>query len=125
MKCASSFLAFVLTAAVVGQEETGKVAARKSPAVETKRGVVLPQHASAKAIAAVLTAHFKGDAEIHACPESAGNCLLVNAPPPIFDEVVATIERLDRRLHRIAVDVFIVEFRSDDGDDKKALGENE
>jgi len=118
MKSVLILSAMLLAATALADDEKSKPVAQKRPAMETKRGVVVLAHAAAKDVAAVLAAHFKGDAEIHAGPESASNCILVYAPSYVFDEVVATIDRLDRRPHSIAVDVFIAELNAKKADAK-------
>jgi hypothetical protein len=61
---------------------------------------------------------FKGAAEIQTGPAGTSNCLLVNAPPAVFDEVTKTLEKLDRRPHSVAVEVFVVELATKKADDK-------
>jgi CheY-like chemotaxis protein len=50
-----------------------------------------------KDLAGILAKHFKGAAEFEASPEGTGNCLLVNARPGVFDDVVKLLELLDQR----------------------------
>jgi hypothetical protein len=65
--------------------------AQKRPAVEPKRGAYVVKYAAAKDLAGLLAKHFKGAAEIQPGPEGTSNCLLINAPPAVFDEVMKTL----------------------------------
>jgi|SRR5215470_3016167 len=67
---------------------------------EPKRGSYVVKYAAAKDLAGILAKHFKGAADIQAGPEGTSNCLLVSAPPAVFDEVMKTLEQLDRRFCR-------------------------
>jgi hypothetical protein len=95
--------------------------AQEPPAVKQKRGAYVVKYAAAKNLAGILAKHFKDAAEIQAGPEGTSNCLLINAPPAVFDEVMKTLEKLDRRPHSVAVEVFIVELplKKDDEKDKR------
>jgi type II secretory pathway component GspD/PulD (secretin) len=92
--------------------------AQERPAVESKRGAYVVKYAAAKNLADVLAKHFKGAAEIQAGPQGTSNCLLINAPPAVFDEVMKTLEQLDRRPHTVAVEIFVVELPTKKADDK-------
>jgi hypothetical protein len=92
--------------------------AQERPAAEPKRGAYIVKYAAAKNLAAILARHFKGAAEIQAGPEGASNCLLINAPPVIFDEVMKTLEKLDRRPHAVRAEVFVVELPTKKADDR-------
>jgi hypothetical protein len=94
-------------------------AAQERPAVEPKRGAYVVKHAAAKDLAGILAKHFKGAAEIQAGPEGSSNCLLINAPPSVFDEVMKALEQLDRRPHAVAVEVFVVELPIKKDNDKR------
>jgi Bacterial type II and III secretion system protein/Bacterial type II/III secretion system short domain len=94
-------------------------AAQDRSAAEQKRGAYVVKYAAAKDLAEILAKHFKGAAEIQAGPEGTSNCLLVNAPPAVFDEVMKTLEQLDRRPHSVAVEVFVVELPAKKADDKE------
>ncbi len=87
--------------------------AQERPAVEQKRGAYVVKYAAAKDLAGILAKHFKGAAEIQAGPEGTSNCLLVNAPPAVFDEVMKTLEQLDRRPHSVTVEVLVIELPAD------------
>lgn len=92
--------------------------AQERAAVDQKRGAYVVKYAAAKDLGSILAKHFKGAAEIQAGPEGTSNCLLINAPPAVFDEVMKTLEELDRRPHSVAVEVFIVELPMKKADDK-------
>jgi type II secretory pathway component GspD/PulD (secretin) len=95
---------------------------------ESKRGAYVVKSASAKDLAAVLAKHFKGAAEIQAGPEGTNNVLLVSAPPAVFDEVMKTLELLDKKPQAVAVEVLVVELpdrKADDKDKDKGPDEKE
>jgi uncharacterized protein (TIGR03067 family) len=94
-------------------------AAQERPTAEMKRGAYVVKYAAAKNLAGILAKHFKGAAEIQAGPEGTSNCLLINAPPAVFDEVLKTVEQLDRRPHSITVEVFVVELPMKKADEKR------
>jgi type II secretory pathway component GspD/PulD (secretin) len=91
--------------------------AQERPTAEPKRGAYVVKYAAAKDLAGLLARHFKGAAEIQAGPEGTSNCLLINAPPAVFDEVMKTLDQLDRRPHSVAVEVFVVELPVTGADD--------
>jgi Bacterial type II and III secretion system protein len=89
------------------------------PAAEHKRGTYVAKYAAAKDLAGILAKHFKDAAEIQTGPEGTSNCLLINAPPAVFDEIMKTLEELDRRPRSVVVEVFVVELPPKKGDDKE------
>jgi hypothetical protein len=93
-------------------------AAQDRPAAEPKRGAYVVKYAAAMNLAGILAKHFKGAAEIQAGPEGTSNCLLINAPPAVFDEVMKTLEKLDRRPHAVTVEIFVVELPTKKADDR-------
>ncbi len=88
-------------------------------AADQKRGAYVVKNANARTLAGILTKQFKGAAEIQAGPEGTSSCLLVNAPPAVFDEVMKTVELLDRRPRSVTVVVFVIELPTKKGDDKE------
>jgi hypothetical protein len=86
---------------------------QERPAAEPKRGAYVVKHAAAKDLAGILAKHFKGAAEIQTGPEGTSNCLLINGPPSVFDEVLKTLEQLDHKPHSVAVEVLVVELPAD------------
>jgi type II secretory pathway component GspD/PulD (secretin) len=108
----------LLVSAVVGLAAVAAAAAQERPGAEPKRGAYVVKCAAAKDLAGILAKHFKGAAEIQAGPEGTSNCLLINAPPAVFDEVMKTLEQLDRRPHSVAVEIFVVELPTKKADDK-------
>jgi hypothetical protein len=85
-------------------------AGQERPAAEAKRGTYVVQYAAARNLAGILAKQFKGAADIQDGPEGTSNCLLINAPPAVFDEIMKTVEQLDRRPHAVAVELFIIEL---------------
>jgi type II secretory pathway component GspD/PulD (secretin) len=94
------------------------LAAQERPAAEPQRGAYVVKYAAAKDLAGILAKHFKGAASIQAGPVGTSNCVLINAPPAVFDEIMKTLEQLDRRPQSIAVEVFVVELPATNADDE-------
>ena len=100
--------------------------AQERSAAEPKRGAYVVKYAAAKDLAGILAKHFKGAAEIQASPEGTSTCLLINAPPAVFAEVMKTLEKLDRRPHSVVVEVLVIELPPKKADDKdKGLDEKD
>jgi hypothetical protein len=105
----SALLALIAVTAAGAQERSGP---------ETKRGTYVVKHAIAKELAGILAKHFKGAAEIQAGPEITSNCLLINASPAVFDEVMKLLGQIDRPARSVAVEVMIVELPPKKAEDK-------
>ena len=95
--------------------------AKADDAAKNRRLVYLVRYGSAKDLAAALGKHFKNDAEVQAVTETGSNYLLISAAPTAFDEVVKTLEQLDRAPRTISVDVWIAEVVLKKGDDGKPV----
>jgi type II secretory pathway component GspD/PulD (secretin) len=93
-------------------------AAQERPGAELKRGSYIVKYPAAKDLAAILAKHFKDAADIQAGPEGTSNCLLINAPPAVFNEVMKLLDQLDRQPQSVAVEVFVVELPAKKADDK-------
>jgi hypothetical protein len=93
-------------------------AAQERPGAELKRGAYVVKYAAAKNLVGVLVKHFKGAAEIQAGPEGTSNCLLINAPPAVFNEVMKLLDQLDRQPQAVAVEIIVVELPARQADDK-------
>lgn len=87
----------------------GWAPAQTEPPTRARRTVYLVRHGAAKDLAALLAKHFKDDADVQVLPDAPSNCLLISAPPAVFDEVVKLLDQLDRRPHVVAVEVLIAE----------------
>jgi hypothetical protein len=87
---------------------------------KNKRTFYVVKHADAKELANVLAKHFKGDAEIQLLPDSPSNCLLINAAPNVFEEVVKLLEQLDKRPQLVSVELIIAEVTPKKEKDEKA-----
>ncbi len=85
-----------------------------------KRIVYIVKHGSAKDLAAVLAAHFKGVAEVQALPDASLNCLLISAAPSAFDNVVKTLAQLDRRPQTVSLEIIIANVAPPKDGDKPA-----
>jgi type II secretory pathway component GspD/PulD (secretin) len=108
----------LFVSAVLGLAAVAAAAAQERPGPEPIRGAYVVKYAAAKDLAGILAKQFKGAAEIQAGPEGTSNCLLINAPPAVFDEVMKTLDQLDRRPRLVAVQVFVVELPTKKADDK-------
>jgi type II secretory pathway component GspD/PulD (secretin) len=107
----------LLVAALVALAATAG-AAQDRPGTESKRGAYVVKYAAAKDLAGILAKHFKGAAEIQAGPDGTSNCLLINAAPAVFDEVMTTLDQLDRRPHAVAVELLVVQLPARKADEK-------
>jgi type II secretory pathway component GspD/PulD (secretin) len=100
--------------------------ADEGPATKNKRIVYLVRYGSAKDLAAALGKHFKNEAEFQAVTETGSNYLLISAAPAAFEEVVKTLEQLDRAPRTISVEVWVAEVVTKKGEDGKPVeGEKE
>jgi len=100
-------------------------AAQDRPATEQKPATYLVKYAMAKDLEGILAKHFKGAAQIQISREGAGNSLLINASPPVLQEIMKTLEQLDGRPRSVAVEVFVVELSTKKGDNKERPDEKE
>src|SRR5262249_24063499 len=108
----------LLISALVALATVPVVAAQERPGAEPKRGAYVVKYAAAKDLAGIIAKHFKGAAEIQAGPEGTSNCLLLNAPPAVFDEVLQLLDKLDHQPQAVAVEIFVVELPAKKADDK-------
>ncbi len=67
------------------------------------------RHGSAKELSHALGQIYKGDAEIETVTEGNGKCLLIKATPRTCEEILALLEKVDRPLRVVAIDIWIVE----------------
>jgi type II secretory pathway component GspD/PulD (secretin) len=74
-----------------------------------KRLVYLVRYGAVKDLAATLSQHFKDEASLQIVPEAASNALLITATPAIADELIKTLDQLDRRPRQVLIDVLIAE----------------
>lgn len=77
------------------------------------------KYVAAKDLAGILARHFKGVAEIQTGPEGTSNCVLINAAPAVFEEVMKTLDQVDRLPHSVDVEVFVIELPAKKGDNKE------
>lgn len=108
----------LLISALVALAATAAAAAQERPGAEWKRGAYVVKYAAAKNLARILVKHFKGAAQIQAGPEGTNNCLLINAPPDAFDEVMKLLDQLDRQPQAVAVEIIVVELPAKKANDK-------
>jgi hypothetical protein len=80
---------------------------RKPAPGQAKHIVHVVKLGSAKDIAAVLGRQFQGDAEVDVLPDT--NCLLIRANAQAFDDVVKTLQALDRRPRLVSVGVWVAD----------------
>jgi hypothetical protein len=101
------------------QEGERPAPARGEGAPQAKRIFYVVKHGSAKGLAHLLEKHFKGEVEVQALPDAAGNCLLLRVAPAAFADVVKLLEQSDRRPLLLAVDVWVAEATPPKGADGK------
>ncbi len=82
---------------------------KKAGPGQAKHIIHIVKLGSAKDIAAVLTRQFQGDAEVDVLPEPNGNCLLIRANALVFDDVVKTLQALDRRPRLVTVEIWVAD----------------
>jgi type II secretory pathway component GspD/PulD (secretin) len=103
------------------QQPKGEQAKGEQPKGEdgkTKRLAYAVRYGSAKELAVILGKYFKGDAEVQAV-DGSGNLLLINTNAAIFDELLATLAKLDRRPKTLSVEVFVIELPPKKGEGGK------
>src|SRR5262249_7238580 len=74
-----------------------------------KRFVYLVRYGDAKQLAATLTQHYKDESGLQIIAEATSNALLVTATPVLADELIKTLDQLDRRPRQVLIDVLIAE----------------
>ncbi len=111
-------LALGLASFAAGDPPDPKDQPVKNEASTAKRLVYILKNGSAKDLAPILAAHFKGVAEVESLPDPTDNCLLINASPAAVKEVIKALEQVDRPPQTASVDIWILEVA-----DKKAGGE--
>jgi type II secretory pathway component GspD/PulD (secretin) len=95
--------------------------AGKGDDAKTKRIAYVVQSGSAKNLATLLAKHFKTDVEIQMGPDAAANVLLINTSAAVFDEVLATLAKLDRKPHSVALEVFVIDVEPKKGAEGKLV----
>jgi type II secretory pathway component GspD/PulD (secretin) len=93
----------------VKKTEVANLAKDDDAAAVKKRFVYLVRYGDAKQLAATLTQHFKDETALQIVPEGTSNALLVTATPVLADELIKTLDQLDRRPRQVLVDVLIAE----------------
>jgi type II secretory pathway component GspD/PulD (secretin) len=73
------------------------------------RLVYLVRYGDAQQLATTLSKHFKDEPALQIVPETTGNALLVTAPAFLADELIKTLDQLDRRPRQVLIDVLIAE----------------
>jgi len=86
---------------------------------KTKRVAYVVKYGSAKDLAATLGKYFKGDVDVQVTGDPANNLLLLSANPKVFDEVLATLAKLDRRPQLITVEIYVVDVPAKKAGDKE------
>jgi type II secretory pathway component GspD/PulD (secretin) len=95
--------------------------AGKGDDAKTKRLAYVVQSGSAKNLATVLAKHFKTDVEIQVGPDAASHVLLISTSAAVLDEVLATLAKLDRKPHTVALEVFVIDVEPKKGADGKLV----
>ncbi len=89
------------------------------PPANLNRRTYVAKYAAAKELGDILAKHFKGAAEFQTGPEGTSNFLIINATPSVFEEVMQTLEQLDRRPRSVTVEVFVFNLPAKKGDNKE------
>ncbi len=121
----SLILVLGLAAFAAGDSPAPKDQTAKDGASAARRLVYIVKHGTAKDLASVLAAGFKGDAEVQALPDATANCLLISAVPPVLDEMLKVLEQIDRRPQTAAVEIWILETGGKKGNGDKAASAEE
>jgi hypothetical protein len=93
---------------------------RKAGPGQAKHIVHVVKLGSAKDIAAVLARQFQGDAEVDVLLDN--NCVLIRANAQVFDDVVKTLQALDRRPRLVNVEIWVADVappKAEKGDGTK------
>src|SRR5262249_50075897 len=64
----------------------------------------------------------KDDVEVQVLPGTTSNCILINAPGAVFDEVVKLLAQIDRPPRHIEVEVLVAGISPKKSDDKPEAG---
>ncbi|CAN5176524.1 hypothetical protein BH10PLA2_BH10PLA2_08450 [soil metagenome] len=80
---------------------------------ETKRGAYFVKYGPAKPLAETLAKHFKDVAQIQAGPDGTASCILINSSPAVFGEVLALLDKMDRKPSSVAIEVFLITLNTD------------
>ncbi len=104
-----------------GGRGSGPFAAPQTPdkdAVDTsrnKRVAVQIKNAPAATLSGAVARQYSGVAGVYLVPEAVSNSLLVSAPLEFIEEILKTLQTLDRAPLSIAVEVTIAEFSPTNG----------
>jgi type II secretory pathway component GspD/PulD (secretin) len=84
--------------------------ANQPPAKDLQTINFVVKTGTAKAVAAALAKHFKGDAEVQVLAQSPDNCVSIRATAPIVEEAVKLLAQMERQPQVVAVEFLIAEF---------------
>lgn len=121
MKVACTRVLFLCVMVAWGGPSPGQ----DTPPPKQKRSMYLVRHRDAKELAAVLSKHFKEEAEIQVLPASDGKYLLLRAEPDRVAEILSVLERVDQPPQLVVVDVLLVEVPAKAPAEGKGLDEKE
>src|SRR5437764_8056274 len=109
-----------LLAATVGEQAQARP--QQLDGAPTKRTVYFVKNVSAPLLAPMLDKYFKGSG-VHIVAEEAGNALLIGGSATLVDEVLATVQKLDRRPQSVAIEIALVQVvPKKDAEGKSELG---
>src|SRR5256885_1091852 len=106
---ATGLLALLFVLGVLRIDSPTLAQAPKGDDAKTKRTVYVVKYGSAKSLATALGKFFKGDVEIQVLADGASDVLLLSAKAEAFDDVLATLAKLDRRPQAVAIDIFVID----------------
>jgi type II secretory pathway component GspD/PulD (secretin) len=119
IRCSLIILAPVALALALALAVRAQPRATKGDDAKTRRVAYVVQHGSAKSLAESLGKHFKKDAVIEAASSSTANVLLISADAAVFDEVLATLAKLDRKPQLVTIELFVLNVPPPKGGDGK------
>src|SRR5262249_30056160 len=79
------------------------------------------KHRPAKDMAALLSQQFKSESGVKIVADPPSNCLLLQARPKVFAQLLQVLEQLDRPPRSVVVDVWIVEVPAKKGEELRDL----
>lgn len=104
-----STLVFVLTLVAYPVLAQAPPRSPAPPAVALKRTVYEVRCGSAGELANALSRHYASETSFHVVAAGSSNSLLLSAPPNVLEEVLRSLELLDRRPRTFAVEVLFAD----------------
>lgn len=87
-----------------------------------KRAIHVLEHRAAKDVAKLLTAQFKSEAEVTILADAPSNCVLLQSPPKLLEQLLENVAQLDRAPRAVLIDVWVAELKSEGGKNAEDRG---